>query len=54
MERTDIISKIQIAWLGFLLVGGVGVLFIFSGAMITFVTRKQTKQCMKKIEGTVV
>lgn len=47
-------SKIQIAWLGFLLVGGVGVLFIFSGVMITLVTRKQTKQCTKKIEGTVV
>lgn len=47
-------SKIQIAWLGFLLVGGVGVLFIFPGVMITLVTRKQTKQCTKKIEGTVV
>lgn len=47
-------SKIQIAWLGFLLVGGVGVLFIFSGVMINLVTRKQTKQCTKKIEGTVV
>ena len=54
MERTDIMSKIQIAWLGFLLVGGVGVLFIFPGVMITLVTRKQTKQCTKKIEGTVV
>ncbi len=47
-------SKIQIAWLGFLLVGGVGVLFIFSGVMITIVTKKQMKQCTKKIEGAVV
>ena len=36
------------------MVGGVGVLFIFPGVMITLVTRKQTKQCTKKIEGTVV
>ena len=54
MERTDIMSKIQIAWLGFLLVGGMGVLFIFSGVMITIVTKKQMKQCTKKAEGTVV
>lgn len=47
-------SKIQIAWLGFLLVGGMGVLFIFSGVMITIVTKKQMKQCTKKVEGTVV
>lgn len=54
MERADIMSKMQIAWLGFLVVGGVGVLFIFSGVMITIVTKKQMKQCTKKIEGAVV
>ena len=47
-------SKMQIAWLGFLVVGGVGVLFIFFGVMITIVTKKQMKQCTKKIEGAVV
>ena len=54
MERADITSKMQIAWLGFLVVGGGGVLFIFSGVMITIVTKKQMKQCTKKIEGAVV
>ena len=54
MERADIMSKMQIAWLGFLVVGGGGVLFIFSGVMITIVTKKQMKQCTKKIEGAVV
>ena len=28
MERADIMSKMQIAWLGFLVVGGGGVLFM--------------------------
>ena len=46
MERADIMSKMQIAWLGFLVVGGGGVLFIFSGVMITIVTKKQMKQLM--------
>ena len=47
-------SALQIAWLELITVGGLGILLIVAGIIITMVIRKQNKLCVQQTEGTVV
>lgn len=46
-------SQTQIAWLEFILVGGLGVILTLSGMMIRIVARRTNKLCTKQTEGIV-
>lgn len=46
-------SQVQIAWLEFILVGGLGVTLTLSGMMVHIVARRTNKLCTKQTEGIV-
>lgn len=47
------ITEIQIAWLELILVGGLGVILVLSGAMINFIVKRQSSLCTKQTDGIV-
>lgn len=47
-------SQVQIAWLEFILVGGLGFILTLSGMMIHIVAQRTNKLCTKQTEGIVV
>ena len=44
-------SQVQIAWLKFILVGGLGVILTLSGTMSHIVAQRTNKLCTKQTEG---
>lgn len=46
-------SQVQIAWLEFILVGGLGVILTLSGTMSHIVAQRTNKLCTKQTEGIV-
>lgn len=46
-------SQVQIAWLKFILVGGLGVILTLSGMMVHIVAQRTNMLCTKQTEGIV-
>lgn len=46
-------SQVQIAWLEFILVDGLGVILTLSGMMLHIVARRTNMLCTKQTEGIV-
>ena len=47
-------SKLQIAWLELITVGGLGVILVLAGIISSISTKKKNKSCTKQTEGIVV
>lgn len=46
-------TEIQVAWLGLLTVGGIGVILIFLGVTINIMVKKHNQLCTKQVDGIV-
>ena len=47
-------SKLQIAWLELIIVGGVGVILALAGVISNIIIKRQNQSCTKQTEGIVV
>ena len=50
----NVMSKLQIAWLELIIVGGVGVILALAGVISNIIIKRQNQSCTKQTEGIVV